>query len=121
MIGLDRVEVRVAEGVSDTCLICCDDEMLVLLPLATAASPTAAAIHLRRQTDDGLLDRYLEHLQLERTNPTTTAPLTDPAQFAAHLARSNHQPASAKPDGAPAQTDGAIGRDGPRGWPRRTA
>lgn len=122
LIGIDGIEVRIARAISDTCVLRCDDQILVLLPLATHTNPRAAAIHLRRQADGGLFDRYVEHLDTERTDTRTTDPITDPEEFALYLAateRGRDTNGATGPE-QPATHTPTSDRDGPRRWPRRT-
>lgn len=131
LIGVERIEVRVATTPSDTCLIRCDDDILLLLPIGTSSDPTPASIHLHRQVGGGLFDRYLEYLDFECASTRTTDAITDPEQFATHLvserANPTNGPAPTQPAPRPArsydeptpQADPATGRDGRRHWPRR--
>lgn len=130
LVGVRGIELWLSNPSKDTCLIRCDDDMLVLLAFAVDGGSPPAAIHVRHQTDGGLFDRYLEHLDLERAGPNAI-PITDAEQFADYLDDADDEDdGDVGDDQEPDDSDGhalarqppdqAAGRDGPRRWPRRS-
>jgi transcriptional regulator with XRE-family HTH domain len=120
LLGVDAIEVRASDADEDHILFRADDELQVVLTRIGSAGASPPVLHLRRQADDGLFDRFVEDFE-NRWHEAT--PLASREQLRAYLADSEPGP-EPEPESAPVPvpTPEASPRppaDAPRRWPRR--
>jgi len=129
LIRHQQVEIRIAGTFNDHATVRADDEMLVFFVLAGPPGQHPPVLHLRRRTDGGLFDRFIDHRQVERAKAGDR--LTDPAQLGdrPHL-DDPHRPDhgdTGRATQTPGQTDPTEQPSTPppedhlpRRWPRRS-
>ncbi|MGH3261530.1 MAG: hypothetical protein ACRDNS_05995 [Trebonia sp.] len=122
LLGVDAIEVRASDADEDHILFRADGELQVVLTRIGSAGASPPVLHLRRQADDGLFDRFVEDFENRWREAT---PLASREQLHAHLADTELEPgpeSEPESDPVPVPTPQASPMplaDAPRRWPRR--
>jgi lambda repressor-like predicted transcriptional regulator len=119
LIGQNGIELRIVTAGSTPALLLADDTMLLTIPLADPGLPPLLA--LRRQNDDGILDRLTDHFQTLWDTATTITSPTQLTELQPAADGPTSQPRDPQPAGpsTPRESPVTPTTEPPRRWPRR--